>query len=230
MAKISVAIPCYEMGGKGKEILEISFNKLVQQSFRDFEVVITDHSKDNEIEELCNSWKDVLNIKYVRNEIKRGSPTANTNLSLKESSGEIIKLLCQDDYLYDAQSLQIIANNFTSDVKWLGTSYVHTQNRQIFFNKHVPKVSNNIVLENLLGTPSAFTIRNGLNVWFDEKLVWAYDVDFYVQMIKYYGPPKIINDVTMINYLWAGQVTNTIANQNLRQKENNYVLGKMKNA
>jgi len=227
MAKISVAIPCYEMGGRGVEILEVSFNKLVQQTFRDFETVITDHSVDNNIENLCNSWKNIINIKYIRNTEKRGSPTQNTNLSIKESSGEIIKLLCQDDYLYDAQSLKIIADNFTNDVNWLATSYVHTNDRQNFFNKHVPSVTEDVISNNKLGTPSAFTIRKGIDVWFDENLVFFYDGDFYNRMIKKFGNPKIIDNITMINFLWEGQVTNTIATQELRQKELIYIKEKV---
>jgi glycosyltransferase involved in cell wall biosynthesis len=228
--QISVVIPCYEMGGMGSEILEYSFNKIVTQTFRDFETVITDHSKDNKIEKLCESWKDVINIKYFRNENKIGSPTANTNLSIEKSSGKIIKLLCQDDYFFNEQSIQIIVDHFTDDVNWMATSYVHTKDRINLFNKHVPKISDDIILKNLLGTPSAFTIRNGLNVWFDENLIWAYDVDFYALMIKKYGFPKVIDSITMVNFLWKGQVTNTLANEDLRRKENEYVLRKFKNA
>ena len=230
MSYLSIAIPCYEMNGRGEEILEVSFNKMIQQIYKDFEVIITDHSKNDEIEKLCDSWKSILNIKYFRNENKIGSPTANTNLSIAKSSGELIKLLCQDDYLYDQESLQIIVDNFKKDDQWLGTSYVHTRDRNNFFNKHVPKISDNVILRNLLGTPSAFTIRNGLDVWFDENLIWAYDVDFYDRMIKKFNIPKIVDKVTMINYLWDGQVTNIIANQELRNRENKYVLEKMKNA
>lgn len=227
---ISVAIPCYEMKGRGAEALEVSFNKFIQQVFKDFEVVITDHSKDDNIENLCKLWSDVLRIVYFRNTNKIGSPTANTNCSIEKSNGKFIKLLCQDDYLFDELSLQIIANSCTEDVNWLATSYVHTNDRVNFFNKHIPKISQNIYLENFLGTPSAFTIRNGCDVWFDENLVWAYDVDFYGRMLKKFGIPKIVDQITMINYLWEGQVTNSIATQELRNRENEYILRKAMNA
>lgn len=226
---ISIAIPCYEMKGRGVEALEVSFNKLIQQVFRDFEVVITDHSKDDNIEKFCKSWSDVLRIVYFRNTEKLGSPTANTNCSIKKSNGKFVKLLCQDDYLFDELSLQTIASSLSDDVTWLATSYIHTSNRKECFNKHIPRVSLNIYIENLLGTPSAFTIRNGCDVWFDENLVWAYDVDFYGAMIKKFGNPKIVDQITMINYLWEGQVTNSIATQELRNKENEYVLRKANN-
>lgn len=229
MARISVAIPCYEMFGKGADILEVSFNKLVQQTFRDFEVIITDHSIDDKIESLCDSWKSVINIKYFRNENNRGSPTANTNMGIDKSDGYIIKLLCQDDYLYDHQSLHIISENFNKDTYWMATSYVHTTDRVNYFNKHVPNNTNDIV-NNKLGTPSAFTIRNGLDMWFDESLVYFYDSDFYIRMTKKFGDPKIIDRITMINYIWEGQITNTIATSELRNKEIKYLKEKLNNA
>jgi len=228
--RISVAIPCYEMGGCGVDMLEFSFNKLIHQSLQDFETVITDHSQDNLIEKLCDSWEGVINIKYFKNTEKRGSPTSNTNLGIAKSEGEIIKLLCQDDYLYDEQALQIIDKNFASDVNWMATSYLHTTDRARLYNKHVPRLSDNIALKNLLGTPSAFTIRNGVDVWFDENLSWFYDGDFYRRMVQKFGNPKVIDKITMVNYLHADQVTNTIANHALKNKEQQYVTEKMKNA
>jgi len=226
MTKISVAIPCYEMGGKGAEILEFSFNKLIQQSFRDFETVITDHSQNDEIKNLYDSWKDIINVKYFRNEEHRGSPTQNTNMSIKKSEGKIIKILCQDDYLLDAQSLQIIADEFIDGVNWMATSYIHTNDRQNFFNKHVPTITEDIIGNNKLGTPSAYAIRNGVDIWFDENLVYYYDADFYKMMIKKFGNPKIVDKITMVNYIWGGQVTNTIATQDLRNRELQYLRGK----
>ena len=76
---ISVCIPTYEMNGKGAEYLEYSFNILYQQTFTDFEIIISDHSKTDLIKELCDRWATVLDIKYLRNEYKRGSSSANVN-------------------------------------------------------------------------------------------------------------------------------------------------------
>jgi len=47
--KISIAIPCYEMHGRGTEMLQYSLNTIKKQVNSDFEVVISDHSKNDDI-------------------------------------------------------------------------------------------------------------------------------------------------------------------------------------
>ena len=73
----SIAIPTYGYGGKGSEFLEFSFNKLKNQTFKNFEVVISDHSIDDTIKDICDKWSSDLDINYTRNEEGRGviSPT-----------------------------------------------------------------------------------------------------------------------------------------------------------
>ena len=45
----SVAIPTYGYGGKGYEFLVDNLEILNNQTFKDFEIVISDHSIDNTI-------------------------------------------------------------------------------------------------------------------------------------------------------------------------------------
>ena len=48
---ISICIPTYEMNGMGVEYLEYSFNILYSQTFKDFEIIISDHSESNLIKD-----------------------------------------------------------------------------------------------------------------------------------------------------------------------------------
>ena len=67
MSFLSVCIPTYEMKNIGPIFLEHSFNILAKQSFKDFEVVISDHSSNDGIKEICNKYKDLINVKYHKN-------------------------------------------------------------------------------------------------------------------------------------------------------------------
>ena len=53
MSEISVCIPTYEYKGEGVKYLNELFKSLSIQTFQDFDVVISDHSKDTEIMNFC---------------------------------------------------------------------------------------------------------------------------------------------------------------------------------
>ena len=63
--KISIAIPCYEYSGMGAEILEHSFHQMNIQTFKDFDVIISDHSIDDNVKDPAavktSYLKDALN-------------------------------------------------------------------------------------------------------------------------------------------------------------------------
>ena len=97
---ISVCIPCYEMSGEGHKYLEHNLNQLLIQDFKNFEVIVSDQSKNNEIKVLCDRYKNSLNLKYYPNTDGKKQASANTNYAMKKASGDIIKILFQDDYLF----------------------------------------------------------------------------------------------------------------------------------
>jgi glycosyltransferase involved in cell wall biosynthesis len=223
--KISIAIPCYEMGGWGYNFLQYSLDILKKQNFLDFEVVVSDHSIDNEIKKTCDKNKD-LNIKYIKNKKNRGSSSANANSAILNSSGEIIKILCQDDYLYGVDAIKNIVVGFDYKRKWLLSSYLHTQDRKNFINYHLPKFSNKIYLENLVGTHSCLSILNDDPIFFDDNLIWYMDCDYYYRMYKKYNNPVILTEPTVVQFLWSGQVTNTLITDELVKREEEYILNK----
>ena len=79
----SVVIPTYEMNGKGDEFLENNFIILKKQIFNDFNIIISDHSLNDNIKNICDKWKNELNIIYLKNENNRGSSSANLNNAIK---------------------------------------------------------------------------------------------------------------------------------------------------
>ncbi len=53
MPEISVCIPTYEFKGEGIKYLSDIFDGLRKQTFQDFEIVVSDHSLDNNIRDFC---------------------------------------------------------------------------------------------------------------------------------------------------------------------------------
>lgn len=225
--KISICIPCYEMKGIGVECLEFSFQKIKEQTFKDFNIIISDSSNDNKIQILCEKWKDEFEIKYISSPECAGSPTLNSTKAIKNCDGEWIKLLCLDDFLIYTSSLQRIVDALDDNYNWMVTAYNHTYDRVNFERYHCPQLNPKICVVNTIGTPSCMVLKNLKNIPdFDTNLQYAYDCEFYHRMILQYGNPKIITDITVGTFLGKHSLTSELATQDFINKENEYILKK----
>jgi glycosyltransferase involved in cell wall biosynthesis len=218
---VTIAIPCYEMQGRGAEFLDFGLSRIACQTYPLIEVVISDHSVDCTLRSVCEAWQDQIEIHYVRNPSKRGSSSANLNVAIHNASGDLVKILCQDDYLSDATSIDRTVCAFDPTSSWLVTSYLHTKDRISVFDQQNPNMSSDIALTNTIGTHSCLTIRNISDPeLFDEDLIWLMDCEYYRRLYDRFGSPSILHDVTVVQMLWDGQVTNNQASDaRLRQAE-----------
>jgi len=198
----SIAIPAYGYNGRGNAYLEHNLSVLEKQTFKDFEVVVSDHSVDDTIKNVYDKWKDKLNINYHVNDKGRGYISPNLNVAIKHCKGKWIKILFQDDFLYDENSLQktndYILNN--KNVIWLATEFYHSNDGINLYNHYVPKWVDNIWTgNNTMGCPSVITIKNEDLTLFEEKIDWLMDVEYYKRMFDKHGQPNIMNEITVIN-------------------------------
>lgn len=225
--KISVCIPTYEMAGQGVKYLKHSLDILTNQNFKNFNVVISDHSLDDNIEKTCKEYQEVLSIKYLRNDKKRGSSSANINNAISNADGDIIKILFQDDFLYSKNSLKEIVDNFDINKdKWLVTSSEHTKDGTSFIKKFNPKYNRFIHLGlNTISSPSVLAFLNKNPLLFDENLIWLMDVDYYKRCYNKFGKPKIVNKINIVNRLSENQLTNKITKK-IKKQEYKYIIKK----
>lgn len=225
---VSVCIPTYEMKGKGVEYLEYSLQILSQQTYSNIEIIISDHSITNVIKDLCDKWKDKLNIKYYLNEQNRGISSCNINNALKKANGEVIKILFQDDFLLDESSIETqLVHLLGNHNHWLVTACAHTKDDYRINNPHYPKYHDGIQYgENTISSPSVLMFKNEDMIEFDENLFWLMDVDYYKRMYDKFGLPSICNYITVVNREHSNQVSNTLATQEVRQQELDYIIKK----
>ena len=92
--RFSIAVPTHDMKN-GDFFLARLLKSLDEQTFRDFEIVIT----------------------------KDGKMAENTNSAIKKSKGELVKILYMDDYLAHPNALQVISDGFEG--AWLVTGCSH---------------------------------------------------------------------------------------------------------
>ena len=93
MSEISIAIPAHDRGENGPKWMRELLDSLKQQTFQDFDVVVSDQSKNDNIMNACKEYDfDFTYVKY------QGSiPCENINVALSECTGRIIKIMFSDD-------------------------------------------------------------------------------------------------------------------------------------
>ena len=225
----SIAIPTWEINGKGVEYLEHSFNIIAQQTFDDFEVVVSDHSQDEDIENLCRAWNSQMLIRYFRNENGRGRIAPNMNNAIKQCNGLLIKMLFQDDFLYDTDSLQAIFDSVVDnqDKDWFITACCHTDDCITMYDRMTPYYHDRIYAGvNTISCPSVLTVRNNLDLpMFDESLNWLVDVEYYKRLYDLYGAPMVIDYICAVNRNAEVRTTNMMTERQ-KQEEISRVIRK----
>lgn len=216
--KLTVAIPTYNMVN-AKNLLIRCLDSLWNQSFQDFEIVVSDNSDDSELYDVCNYYK--IGIKYYLNPKKGMAP--NTNEAIRQSNGDLIKVLYMDDYLAHKDSLWKIISHFEGE--WLVSGCLHDDGLEIF-KPHTPEYSEDIHTgHNTIGSPSVLTIKNGDPLFFDENLSWLLDCDYYRRMHDKYGEPVILKDKNVILGLHPAQMTHLMGEPR-KLEEYQYMLKK----
>jgi hypothetical protein len=235
---ISIAISTFDANGNGATLLEYGLDSINTQTYTNIEVVISDHSVSNEIQELCRSKNGSSQfrfpIKYVSNPNQKGNISHNINNALKYCSGEYIKILFMDDYFLNCKAIENIVKEFEKKgtAKWLVHSYAHTVDYKKLHKLRHPSFSDNIIFSNKIGCPSCLTIHKSVIERFDEKIKWFMDSEFYSRLLQQHGDPVFllegsINDVFVVQLLHNNQVTETCISKPLIRLEREYIKEKV---
>lgn len=209
---ISIAIPTYEMNGVGSEFIRISLNQISKQIYKDFEVVISDHSENDDIKCICDEFKD-LRIKYIKNKKDRGSSSANLNNAILHCEGDLIKFLMQDEFLLTENSLSKIVNHFDMEkTKWLVTGRLEGKSLETPTESGLPDYIDEYILDsvNTIGSPSVLTIKNEDLEFFTDNLLWVMDLDYYKRLYDKFGYPTILNEYIVFITRHKDQVTHLL--------------------
>jgi glycosyltransferase involved in cell wall biosynthesis len=228
MKHISICIPTYEMKGLGAGFLAQSLLVLSTQTFTDFDVVVSDHSRTAEIKDVCDSFSGRVDVSYVSNGELLGNSAANLNNAIRHATGRLVKILFQDDFLFSETSLEETADAFdVSRDGWLASACEHSSDGKTFYRPFYPRYNDKIHLgKNTISSPSVVTIRSDRPLLFDENLLWLMDCDYYRRCHDAFGGPKILNTITVVNRTGDHQVTETLATRELRDRELEYVKQK----
>ena len=191
MPKVSICIPTYNNLSAFKRC----FDSVLNQSYRDYEVIITDDSTNDSIKSYLENIQLSENIHYFKNKQPLGSPE-NWNEAIRKATGEYIKILHHDDFFTYETSLQIFIDlldkNPEADLGFVASKNFNlSKNEIINYNKPSQKKLDEIKKNpyillngNYIGAPSATIFRNKPNLFFDKNLIWFVDLEFYINILS----------------------------------------------
>ena len=218
MPKVSIVVPIYNMDD-AKKFLKRNLDSITTQTFTDYEIVISDDSDDD----MLKCWLDNYPIKYYKNKGSKGMAN-NSNNGIEKAKGEIIKILYQDDYFYNNNSLAEIVRHFKK-CEWMVSGCVHSLGFGEPINEHFPFYSES---ENNIGSPSVLTFSREVTERFDPEFHWVLDLDLYKRLFREYGLPRILHQINVVIGIGEHQTTHrlsdlrkNIEHQLLREKYDN---------
>ena len=224
--RVSFCIPTHDGNSRCQNYLFDIFHALSQQSNKNFNVWISDHSESDKVLNACTEYGDLFDIMYIPNKDHVGNISANTNNALQNADGDILKVLFSDDFILTNNLVEELDKAFTDNVDWAVTGYAHTlDDGQTHYNPKIPYY-NDRLLEgvNTLSSPSILAMRKGIDMYFDEQLTMLMDCDMYYRLYKYHGDPVILKDYHISNREHKTQTQRTY--EHLLPKEIEYLKKK----
>jgi glycosyltransferase involved in cell wall biosynthesis len=196
MQKVSLCIPYHDSPNTAFYLSRL-LASIHDQTYKNYEVVLT----------------------------KEGKFAENHNAAIKKSTGDIVKILQMDDYLYHEGALQKIVDAFTPETYWLSSGCLHNNGTETFY-PHAPIWNDDIYTgNNTLGSLSTLAMRRDSALLFEEPLTWVVDCDLYYRLYLKYGPPMLLNDYNVVIQLREDSETNTIPDA-VKREEINYLTKK----
>jgi glycosyltransferase involved in cell wall biosynthesis len=186
---ISICIPTFSRINFLKRLLD----SISIQSFKDFEVIVTDDSPGTQVEQLTAQYKDKFNLLYFKNSLPLGTP-ANWNEAISHAGGEWIKLMHDDDWFSSSESLRIFADHLNENCKFIFSGYSRVYDNvkcpaqkmvwDSSYNKKIIDEPAILFANNLIGPPSVTLVHKSVHQQYDERLKWRVDIDFYMRLLK----------------------------------------------
>ncbi|MCE3228432.1 MAG: glycosyl transferase family 2 [Bacteroidetes bacterium] len=161
---ISICIPTYNQ----VDFLRRAMESLCVQTYKNFEVIISDDSTTNDVEKLVREYEQKLNIHFHKNPVSLGSPK-NWNKALDLAKGDLIKIIHHDDWLSSPTSLEEFEKVFRDkkcDFAFCDSEILNVREDTISYNvpspdflKELESDPGILFTENRIGSPTAVMFR-----------------------------------------------------------------------
>lgn len=208
---ISVVIPTYN----NLSLCKQAVYSVLQQENSDFEVIITDDTPNDEIENWVK-FDLTAKLRYYHNRPSKGA-IENWNYGISLAKGDSIILLHHDetfanrDYLYRLEQLltkyDIIVHNKIVMVE----DRIKKDRVPLWVKKFGTILKYPLFSVNFIGPCACIAFKKDVSVDFDTRLHWQVDTEWYYRLfrnaktVKFFDNPEIIS-----HHGHMGQITNNI--------------------
>ena len=232
MIPVSICIPTYNQ----TKYLRKTLDSIVNQTYTDFELIISDDSSTEDVRILLEEYNYKLPFQYVRNSPGFGSPQ-NWNHAISLARGKWIKIMHHDDWFSENEALEKMMKMteiHTDALIFAGIKGEFIREKRTYVNlpsqSKITELQNDpfsLIWANVIGPPSTILFPK-INVEFDKALIWLVDIEFYLQlMLKYNLKLVYIEEVLFENSPDDHNITNDcFQNKALEIKEFNYIFNK----
>jgi glycosyltransferase involved in cell wall biosynthesis len=229
---ISICIPAY----KNPEFLKRLLDSIAIQSFKNFEVIITDDSPDDGLINLVESYKTQFSLAYFRNFPAEGTPE-NWNQSIRMAAGQWIKLMHDDDWFSNKDALSSFAGfiNQHPKIEFIFSAYENIflkdgRKERIFPGnfrmKMLKKNPATLFSRNIVGPPSVTIHRANADITYDKQLKWLVDIDFYMRWLQKTEAAFIPNNLICVGISDQQVTMDCFRRRPVEIPENFYVLNR----
>jgi len=187
----SILITTWECHGVGPEFIKNNLERITEIEYRPLQCVISDHSKNDEIENIIKSIDpkgvDVVYVRYTEN---HGNPGHNWNNALKFCNGDLIQYFTMDDWFHDpsAPGRMVEFFNNNPECKWSMVPKNDWPADKVF-TPHWPEAH---PMKNTIGGPNSIIFRKELSgIQMDPALIWFVDTEWYFRMFLACGIPVL---------------------------------------
>lgn len=195
-------------------------DSLVSQSFTGFEVILSDDSPDDSVQQIAEEYKTDLSVVYFKNDPSLGTP-ANWNFAMQHARGEYIKLMHDDDWLADNEALQKFYDclEMNPGVDFCFSAFFNVQlktgkTNPVFCSSIsrylLRKDRYNLFKRNFIGPPSVVFQRNNRTDWYDVHFKWLVDFEGYIRFLNGKNGFVYISECLVNIGLSGEQVTSSV--------------------
>lgn len=213
MAKVTVVIPTY----KRHDLLKRAIDSVLAQTYGNIELIVVDDAGDDNVEKICEDYKDKYNLFLLKNKYLKGACGAR-NTGIEYATGEYIANLDDDDE-YCPEFIKTMLTVYEKKYSFVTSNQVMCSNEEecvVFKNKKLINL-NNVLYGNCVGSV-IFTELYKIKAvcGYDLSLTSSQDYDLSVRLIERYGDALRIESVLYRVYVDHGGERITTSKNKIR--------------